>query len=112
VDGGTPTAFRIYRAPAGSADFGLLGEVPAEPEVQQYAYVDARPWQAQTYVYRVEAVGAAGQAAASRAITVNATDALPSQLGILLMSLAVGCAAVALVQRWRIAGWGLVGFQG
>jgi hypothetical protein len=106
VDGGTPAAFRIYRAPAGSADFGLLGEVPAEPAVQAYSYVDARLWPAQTYMYRVEAVGAEGEAAASRAITADARTVLPAQLAILLTSLIVGCAAVVVVQRWRWDGKG------
>jgi hypothetical protein len=68
--------------------------------------VDARPWPAETYVYRVEAVGAEGQAAASRAITADARTALPAQLAILVTSLIAGCAVVVVVQRWQWEGRG------
>jgi len=102
------TGFRIYRAPLGSADFGLLGEISADPDVQAYTYVDARPWSRQTYVYRIEAIGPEGETAASQAITAGALDALPSQLAALLTSLIVGCGAAALMrpQRFSVRGKG------
>lgn len=100
------TGFRIYRAPLGSADFGLVGEVAADPKAQAYTYTDARPWSGQTYVYRVEALGPEGETAASQAITAGALDALPSQLAALLTSLIVGCGAAALIhpQRYSVRG--------
>ena len=103
------TGFRIYRAPLGSADFGLLGEVSADPDVQAYTYVDARPWSRQTYVYRVEAIGPEGETAASQAITAGALDALPSQLAALLTSLIMGCGAAALLRPQRFTARGLGG---
>jgi len=108
VAGGPLTGFRVYRAPVGSADSGLLGEVPAEAAVQDYAYLDARLWPGQQYVYRVEAVGAEGQAAASQAIRVDGLAALPAQVAILLASVMAGCAVVALTSRWRSVGGELI----
>jgi hypothetical protein len=106
VSDGPLSAFRVYRAPLGSADFDLLHEMPAHPGVRQYTYVDARPWPTQTYVYRVEGVRQGGQSALSQAITANALDALPGQLAILFTSLITGYGAVILAQRWRYSGQG------
>jgi hypothetical protein len=110
VSDGPLTAFRVYRAPLGSASFDLLHEVPAHPDVQRYTYVDAQLWPAQTYVYRVEGVRQGGQPALSQTITASALDALPGQLAILFTSLIVGYGAVILVQRWQSGSqgsWGL-----
>lgn len=101
VNDGPLTAFRVYRAPAGSADFDLLQELPAQPDAQRYTYVDARLWPTQTYVYRVEGVRQSGQTALSQSITASALQAFPGQLAILLTSLIAGCSAVALARRWR-----------
>jgi hypothetical protein len=109
VEGGPPTAFRVYRAPVGTADFGLVGEVPVVPGEQQYRYVDARPWTAQAYVYRVEVVGAGGQPVLSQAVTASALDALSGQVAILLTSFIAGWVAVMLAQRLRMPAVAMVG---
>jgi len=106
VSDGPLSAFRVYRAPVGSADFDLLHEVPARPGMRQYTYVDVRPWPTQTYVYRVEGVRQGGRSALSQAITANALDALPGQLAILFTSLVIGYGGVILVQRWRYSDQG------
>ena len=106
VDGGPLTAFRVYRTAVGGAQSDLHGGAPAEPGLQRYTFVDVRVLPAQTYVCRVEAVGAEGQAAASRAITTDAWPALPAQLALLVASLIVGCGAVMLLLRCQPAGRG------
>lgn len=105
VADGPPMAFRVYRAPAGSADFGLIGELAADIDAQNYSYVDTRLLPGQRYVYRVEAVGHSGQMTASQAITASALEALPGQLAILLTSLMVGYGAMVVIQRARFRGW-------
>jgi hypothetical protein len=105
-------SFRVYRAAVGSADFGLVGEFPADAVARQYSYVDTRLLPGQTYVYRVEAVSEGGGVDISQAITANALDALPGQLAILLTSLIAGCGAVAAARRWQLEGWGSWGVGG
>jgi hypothetical protein len=119
--GGPSAAFRVYRAPVGSGDvelqgnslavaeqlhFGLVGEVPAEARAADYRYVDARPWLARAYVYRIEALGRGGQPLASHAIAATVLEALPAQVAVLLASLMAGCGAAALAggqRAWRVA---------
>ncbi len=105
VNDGPLTAFRVYRAPAGSAEFALLRELPARPEAQQYTYVDTllAPWQ--TYVYRVEGISLAGQSILSQAIAGRAWEALPYQLAILVLSLLAGMLAVRLARQVWDNGW-------
>ena len=93
------STFQIYRAPAGSSDYRLVSQVPAQSSAQAYTLVDVLvlPWQ--TYVYRVEGVSQQGQVAYSPAITSSAWDVLPYQLAILLVSLAAGYVAMALARR-------------
>jgi len=102
VTDGPMSAFRVYRAPVGCADFVLLDELPARSDARQYTYVDVRllPWQ--DYVYRVEGVGAVG-AVTSPTVTVRGLEALPAQAAVLLASLFVGCGAALLAPRWRAA---------
>lgn len=40
VNGAVPTAFRVYRAPAGSDHFEILREIPAQSGIMDYSYVD------------------------------------------------------------------------
>ena len=89
-------AFRIYRAPVGSADFGLVGEVPARAQTKAYRYVDTALVPGRTYVYRVEALGPGGQSAISQVVTANGWQALPGQMTTLLISLIAGGMALAL----------------
>jgi hypothetical protein len=101
VQGEPALAFRVYRAPVGTADFGLVGEVLAEPAVQRYRYVDARPWLGWSYDYRVEVVGQDGRPVVSHATTAGVQDALPGQLSVLLTSVLSGLVAVWLAQSWH-----------
>lgn len=105
----TVTAFRIYRAPAGSGEFELLREVEARPEEREYTYVDLRSVPVQTYVYRVEGVGAAGQLLRSAAVTISGQEALPAQVAVILVSLAAGWGGIVLTEftgfgRMRLVG--------
>jgi hypothetical protein len=106
VEGDPALAFRVYRAPVGTADFGLVGEVPAEPQVRRYRYVDALPWLAKAYEYRVEALAAGGQPVLSQATEAGALEALPAQLAVVLLSLLAGLGASFLggQQRFRALG--------
>ena len=92
------TAFRVYRAPAGSDRFTVVDEIPARPNTQDYAFVDTVLWPGQTYVYRIEGVSSQ-QSAVSQSITVNGLEALPAQLAILLTSLIIGYAAMYVMQQ-------------
>ena len=110
VDGTPLTAFRVYRAAAGSTDFELVREVPAQVDARQYTYVDPLPVPGQTYVYRVEGVGPDSRSTYSQAVAASAIEALPGQLAILLTGLLGGYGVASLVPRLRIGGsgrWGL-----
>lgn len=98
VNAGPMTAFRVYRAPVGSADFELVREVAAQPGERAYTYVDAGLLPLRTYVYQVEAVEMGGERVRSTHITASARQALPAQLGLVLISLSVGCGLVLLAQ--------------
>jgi hypothetical protein len=106
VEGRTPETFRIYRAEvdasteADSGQFELLEELPAS-ETAEYTFIDFRLLPGQNYVYRVEGLTAAGQAAASQTIAGQGIDALPGQLAILLILLFTGYCA------WHILRLGL-----
>lgn len=111
VDNVPLTAFRVYRAAAGSTDFELVQEVPAEADAQQYTYVDPLLVPGRTYVYRVEGVGPGSQSVFSQAVVASAIEALPGQLAILLIGLAGGYVTVFLMPRLRGSGngrWGLM----
>ena len=106
------TAFRVYRAAQGSTQFDLLREIPVQPGVERYTYVDARLWPPQTFTYRVEGVGQEGRwPATSQLITASALEAFPGQLAILLTSLVAGYGIGFLLlqqaawgnRRWVIA---------
>lgn len=110
VDNVPVSAFRVYRAAAGSSDFELVHEIAAKADAQQYTYVDPLPVPGQTYVYRVESVGPGSQSTFSRAVVASAIEALPGQLAILLTGLIGGYGAVSLISQVRIGGngrWGL-----
>lgn len=100
ASGGPLTAFRIYRAPLGSDDYSLVGEIAANPERNRYQYLDARLWPGQVFIYRIDAVGAGGQPAARQALPGSALVALPGQMALLTISLIVGYGVVALDGRW------------
>ncbi len=88
-NGATPTAFRVYRALAGSDRFEIVREIPAQPGIMDYSYVDTALWPGQMYQYRVEAVS---DRSASATIAANGAEVLPAQLAIVLSSLLIGIA--------------------
>jgi hypothetical protein len=96
VRGAVPTAFRVYRAPAGSDRFEFVREIPAQSGTLDYRYVDTALWPGQTYQYRVEAVNAES---ASATIAANGADLLPAQLAIILSSLLIGVAGAYVLRE-------------
>jgi len=96
---GSPAAFRIYRAPLDSGETVLIHELLIEQPAQSYTCVDVFTWPGQTYVYQVTAVDAQGETLGSQQITVNALEALPGQLAVLLSGVIVGYAAIIFMQR-------------
>ncbi len=90
VTGAVPASFRVYRAPAGSARFEFVREIPAQADMMEYAFVDTTLWPGQTYQYRIEPVNAE---AASATIAASGSEVLPTQLAIVLSSLLIGLAA-------------------
>ncbi len=89
VNSPAPTVFRVYRAPASSQHFEIVREIPAQPGIVNYSYVDMALWPGQTYQYRVEAVS---DHAASATVAANGAEALPAQLAVVLSSLLIGIA--------------------
>jgi len=89
VNGTVPTAFRVYRAPAGSDRFEILREIPAQSGTADYSYVDTALWPGQDYQYRVEAVN---DRAAAATVAANGAEVVPAQLAIVLSSLLIGIA--------------------
>ena len=89
VNSAAPTVFRVYRAPASSQRFEVVREIPAQPGIVNYTYVDTALWPGQTYQYRVEAVS---DHAASATVAANGAEVLPTQLAIVLSSLLIGMA--------------------
>jgi hypothetical protein len=102
VSGGDVLTYQVYRAPSGSQDFILLGEVPASPAVSQYRYLDALFIPGQSYVYRVEAISQFGSPIVSQRVVSQPAGALPGQLAILLASLLMGFLAASLARSWEI----------
>src|SRR5512143_3540697 len=100
VNGAVPVAFRIYRAPAGSDDFEIVREVPAQSGTFDYTFVDTTLWPGQAYQYRVEAVNAE---TASATVDANGADVLPTQLAIILSSLLIGVAGAYVLRELTLS---------
>ncbi len=96
VNGTVPTAFRVYRAPAGSDRFEIVREVPAQSGILDYTFIDTALWPGQAYQYRVEAVNVK---TASATIDANGADVLPTQLAIVLSSLLIGVAGAYVLRE-------------
>lgn len=100
VSGGDNLTYQVYRAPTGSQEFILLGEVPGSPGVNQYSYLDALFLPGRSYIYRVEGVSPSGTPVVSQRVVSQSTAALPGQMAILLASLLVGYLATSLARNW------------
>jgi hypothetical protein len=97
VTGETPTAFRIYRAEAGSSNYYWIDEVQADPFRREFVYSDTFLFPGKAYSYKIEAVGRGGVIAVSRSVAASPLSALPGQLAVLLTSLLVGNALALLL---------------
>jgi hypothetical protein len=96
---GSVSSFRIYRAPSGSNDFTVVRDIPAQPGIHDYTYIDTSLSLNPDYVYRVE--GRQGElAATSPTITASAQEVMRNQLIILSISLIAGLSGVMLGQYW------------
>lgn len=100
VTRGSPSGFKIYRAPVGSSDFDVVHEVPAQPDTQNYTYVDTPILPNQSYVYRVDSLEQ-DQSTQSQTVAVSTQVALVDQLMMLLTSLIIGC-NIAIFVRYRL----------
>jgi anti-sigma factor RsiW len=100
IQGQGASAFRVYRAPAGSAQFELIREVAARPDQVAYAVTDLSPLPGQVYTYLIEAVTPDGNPIISQSVIGNGLDALPAQLALLLTSLVAGCSLMLLTRLW------------
>ncbi len=92
-------SYRVYRAPLGSQDFSLVSEVPAQPGVAEYTFVDPLLLPGQAYSYRVEGIGSTGQAAVSAPVEGRGSDALPGQAALLAASLVISAALLEIRKR-------------
>jgi hypothetical protein len=95
LNGDPLTAFRIYRAPAGTQAFELIAEIPAQAAVTEYEYVDMRSLPVGVYQYRVEGLGPNTRPVLSETVAVSAAQVWPSLAAMLLVS---GLAGVALAR--------------
>jgi hypothetical protein len=101
VEGEAPTTFRIYRAPAESAesdDFTLIGELAAKEGIAEYGYTDLRLIPGQQFSYRVEGFSETGQLATSQAMIGDSLEALPGQLLLLLV---IGVGGIGVITSYR-----------
>lgn len=101
VSGTESLTYRVYRAPSGSQDFVLLGEVQGVTGIRQYSYLDALILPGKSYIYRVEALTLSGSPVISQRVVSQSTAALPGQLAILIASLLMGYLAASLARK----GW-------
>lgn len=107
VEGTSPQAFRVYRAPtspdspAPSQSFILLDELEADAATAAYQFTDWLPLPGQNYVYRVEALDQSGQPTASQTVVGRGIDALAGQL-LTLAALGLLLASTVLMIRRNI----------
>lgn len=99
------SAFKVYRATAGQAQFDLISEIPARVGTDRYSYVDVHLLPGKDYIYRVEGIGLAGDLAASKSIVSNSMGVLPGQLAVLLASLLVGLWSVNIFSSFSRILW-------
>jgi len=96
-----PVTFRIYRAPAGGGEFALVKELPGQPGVSQYRYLDMLFVPGRAYIYHIEAVDQGHVVVSSQPVISHTNAALPGQAAILVSSLLVGLLAASTVRTWR-----------
>ena len=98
IKGTSPASFRIYRAPSGSENYTLVGEVTARDNQLVYQYRDLMLIPEITYLYRVQGINSDGGVAFSQAVASDPSSILPGQLSILLTSMIMGFACLSLLK--------------
>jgi len=106
LENGGVSAFRVYRAPEGNPVFQLLEEIPAQPDMQQYFFVDPLLLPGQTYIYRIEGISQGSRSVLSQVITGNWFEILPLQLLMIFTSVIIGWGIVTLVTLKPMQRWG------
>ena len=91
--------YRIYRAPANTSEFSLIGEISARNDVQTYSYTDLSLLPQQTYTYQIEAVTNDGNITFSPLATGYGQAVFPVQLTLILISVLVGLAAMLIIDE-------------
>ena len=99
VDGDNLSAFRIYRAPAGSTTFELIEELPASVEQQTYQYSDLAVFPGQTYHYVLEITDRNGRTTLSPVIANNSISTFAAQFAILLTSFVLTFGMITIAQE-------------
>jgi len=99
VDGDNLSAFRIYRAPAGSTTFELIEELPASVEQQTYEYSDLAVFPGQTYHYVLEITDRNGRTTLSPVIANNSLSTFAAQFAILLTSFVLTFGMITIAQE-------------
>lgn len=103
VSGSAPAAYRIYRAPAGSQDFVLLGEVAGRESMSHYSYLDVLFIPGRPHAYQVEGITTTGDPIVSQRVESQSLAALPGQMAILLASILLGVLGAQLVRNWGLS---------
>jgi len=98
IKGTSSVSFRIYRAPSGSENYTLVGEVSARDNQLVYQYRDLMLMPERAYLYRVEGIDSNGGVAFSQAVASDPSSILPGQLSILLTSMIMGYACLSLLK--------------
>lgn len=98
IKGASPASFRIYRAPSGSENYTLVGEVTAGDKQLVYQYRDHMLIPESAYLYRVQGIDSDGGVAFSQAVVSDPRSILPGQLSILLTSMIMGYACLSLLK--------------
>jgi hypothetical protein len=105
LDGPVPESFKVYRAPVDSSSgdgFSLIGELPAQPGVDNYGYTDLRLVPGQQFLYQVEAVDGSGNTVTSKALTGNSLEALPRQVFFLTIFVVICFALLSMLRQYRL----------
>jgi len=98
TSGNTPSAFRIYRAPAGTGHYQLIEELPATSTQQTYQYTDYLVIPGRNYQYIIEVRDQIGNTIFSQATMSDSLMTLASQIAILLTSFMLTFGMITLIE--------------
>ena len=86
VIGAQPATFRIYRGLAGSQDYSLIREVPAQERKTEYEFIDTLLIPGRLYTYRIEGLPTRGNPTFSETVNGLNPGAMLAQVMILMTS--------------------------